>query len=341
MARTGCIYGSTGSRKTSQVKHLAHYIAKKTGKATYLFSLDGGGWSPCQPEIEAGMILPYRCDTATLPLVMLRKISQGYWPKDTEETDPAKIDLVPMDFANVGGFAIEGWTSIGATVMRYLPDNRINVGGEDRNKPGSNMSFNQQVQVMGQWERVDFGSNTRGDFGFILRFLSGFVTNCGSLPFEYVLHTALEAKTEDDDRTTTYGPAIEGKKGTAQCGAWVGDLIHAQDYPVPKKVMVPDPADPTKQISQDIIDMTVRFHYKKHLDLVTAVPFPAKPRVTPEKVAELDKRFPGGYFEPKADGTDGFDAYLEELDRLASGQADSLKNWRQAVDAKLGRVAKG
>src|SRR2546421_4550266 len=79
VARSGCLYGPTGSYKTTQVKRLAHYIAKKTGKATYLLSLDGGGWDSCTPEVRAGMILPYRRETANLPLVILRKISQGYW----------------------------------------------------------------------------------------------------------------------------------------------------------------------------------------------------------------------------------------------------------------------
>src|ERR1035441_1679943 len=83
MARSGCIYGSTGSRKTSQVKWFARYIADTTGKATLLLSMDGGGWSPCQPEVDAGMIVPFFCDPSFVPLPTLRRISQGYWPKDT------------------------------------------------------------------------------------------------------------------------------------------------------------------------------------------------------------------------------------------------------------------
>ena len=338
MARSGCLYGPTGTFKTTQVKRLARYVAKKTGKSTLLLSLDGGGWDSCKPEVSAGMILPYRCETANLPLVLLRKISQGYWPENPEETDPARINLIPIDYSLVGGMAIEGWTSIGATVMRYLPDQGINVGGENRKKADANMAFSQAVQVMGSWQQENFGSNTRGDYNFVLRFLSGFVTNVASLPLEYVLHTALEAKTEDDERSTIYGPAIEGKKGTAQCGAWVGDLIHAQDFPVTRTQEVPDPNDATKTTSQVTVEMMVRFYFRKHLDPVTGLPFPAKPRVTPEKLAELEKRFPGGYFQPTADGADGFDVYLETLDALAESQTDSLKDWRLAADKKLGRA---
>lgn len=342
MARSGCIYSPTGGRKTSQIKDFAHYIAAKTGKATLLLSTDGGGWDPCIPEVAADMIRPYRCEVANLPLVLLRKISQGYWPDNPHETDPAKINLVPINYDEIGAVAVEGWSSISQVVMRFLPDQGISVGGEDRKKPGSNMTFNSAVQVMGQWEAQVFGSNTRGDYGFVQNFLYGLVMNFNSLPVEYVLYTALESKTEDDDRSTTFGPAIAGKKGTRDCGAWVGDLIHGQDYPVVKKVRVPDPQDTSKTIEQDQIDLTVRFHWKKHLDPATGIPFPAKARVTPEKMEALDKRFPGGYFEPYIKDEvvyEGFGTYLKVVDDLGAQQGDTLKGWRAAMDQKLGRAA--
>jgi hypothetical protein len=342
MARSGCIYTPTGNRKTSQVKDFARYIARKTGKATLLLSTDGGGWDPCVPEVNAGMILPYRCEVANLPLVLLRKISQGYWPENPLETDPAEISLTPMDYNLIGGIAVEGWSSISQVVMRYLPDQGISVGGEDRKKPGSNMAFSAAVKVMGEWQAQSFGSNTRGDYGFVQNFLYGLVMNFNSLPVEYVLYTALESKTEDDDRSTTFGPAIAGKKGTRDCGAWVGDLIHGQDYPVVKKEQVPDPSDPSKTIEQDVVDVTVRFYFKKHLDPSSGIPFPAKARVTPEQVGALLKRFPGGYFEPVIKGEEvleGFGTFLDVVDELGARQGDQLKGWRERMDAKLGRAA--
>jgi hypothetical protein len=331
MARSGVIYGGSGRRKTTQVKQFAHYIAERTGKATLLLSLDGGGWSPCQPEVDAGMIVPFFCDPSLVPLPTLRKISQGYWPKDASL--PAnEINLVPTDWKLYGGMAVEGWTSITSAAMRYLPDKGINVGGEEREKLGG---FSQTIQVDGAARSEVFRSNTRGDYGFVQNFLYGFVMNCNSLPCEYVLYTALESKTEDDDRTTIYGPAISGKKATAQCGAWVGDMIHAQDYPFDRVVRVPDPAKPGASVEQIVKDMVVRFHFKNHLDPVTSILFPAKARVTPEKMAELEKEFPGGYFEPTVEW--GFDRYLRKVDELVSSQADTLKGWRDRVGQKIGR----
>jgi hypothetical protein len=315
----------------------AHYIARATGKSTLLLSCDGGGWEPCEPEVAAGMIKPYRVETSTLPLSILSNISKGYWPKDTAETDPAKINLVPVDWSTVGGVAVEGWTSISQVIMRYLPDRGINVGGEDRSKLGG---FSQEMYVNGGLVKSDFRSNTRGDYGFVQNTLYGLVMNFNSLPCRYVLYTALESKTEDDDRTTVFGPSISGKKATAQCGAWVGDLIHAQDYPLARKVMVPDPNDPGKQMSQDLIETVVRYYFKKHPDPATGILFPAKTRVTPEQVAALDKEYPGGYFQPTPTGN-GIDQYLETVDRLAASQGDSLKDWRKRADAKLGRKGSG
>src|ERR1700691_4353029 len=108
VARSTCVYGPTGSRKTTQGKLLAHYMAETTGKCTLLLSTDGGGWEPCQPEIEAGMIRPYRVETATIPLPILRNISRGYWPKDPEETRPERINLIPVNWEEVGAIIVEG-----------------------------------------------------------------------------------------------------------------------------------------------------------------------------------------------------------------------------------------
>jgi hypothetical protein len=218
-------------------------------------------------------------------------------------------------------------------VKRYLADKNINVGGEDRSKLGG---FQQSIQVNGRVAEESFKSTTRGDYGFVQNYIYGLVMNFNSLPCRYVLYTALESKTEDDDRSTVYGPAIEGKKATSQCGSWIGDLIHAQDYNVSKEIMVPDPNGVKGMIPSTVMDVAVRFYYKKHPDPLTSIPYPAKPRVTPERVRELEKAFPGGYFE--SDETGGFDRYLHLVDKLSAGQADTLKDWRAQADAKLGRA---
>lgn len=335
MARSGVIYGPSGSFKTSQIKWFAHYIAGRTGKRTLLLSLDGGGWEPCRPEIEADdpMIQAYRCESNILPLVILRKISHGYWPSDPEETDPSRVNLVPINWEEVGGIAVEGWTSISAVIMRYLADKGISVGGENRNQ--SNMMFTLPIHVMGQVVNEAFGSTTRGDYKFVQNAMHGLVAQFNSLPCDYVLYTALEARGEDNDGQVAYGPAIEGKKATGQCGPWVGDFIHAQDFVVPRTIKVANPAG-GDMIEQTVLEPVVRYYFRNHIDPDNpGIVWRAKPRCTPEKMLELEKEFPGGYFEPTLDG--GLDRYLRVIDRLSAGQADSLRDWRKKTDALLGR----
>ncbi len=336
MARSGVLYSVSGNHKTGEISNFARYIARKTGKVTLLLSADGGGWTPCEPEIQAGMIRPYRVETNTLPLPILRNISKGFWPQDPEETRPEKINLVPINWDEVGGIAVEGWSSIGSVLMRYLPDKNLNVGGEDRSKLGN---FVVPVTVNGVVTNERFSSNSRADFGFSQNFEYGLTMNFNSLPCEYVLYTALESKTEDDDRSTIFGPQLPGKKATAACPSWVGDCIHGQDFAVKTVTKVPDPADPKKTVDSETVDTVVRMYFMKHPDPATGIMFPAKPRVAPAQLPELLKRFPGGYFE-SLKGKCGLDTYLETVDRLNAevGEKDSeLKTWREKMDAKLGR----
>jgi hypothetical protein len=328
MARSGIIYGDSGSLKTTAVKHFSHYIYEKTGKSTLLLSMDGGGWGPCQPEIDAGVILPYRCNTQ-VPLPLLRKISQGYWPEDSGETEISRTNLRLVNWEKFGGVAVEGVTSISQAIMRHLADKGIKTGEEATNQ------FTQKVLVDGTPTNESFAGNSRGHFGFTQNQMYSMVTNFNSLPCEYVLFTGLESRTEEDDRTPIYGPQIAGKKATALIPSWVGDCIHAQGVPVPRTIQVPDPADAKKLIDSVVVDTAVRMYFAKHPDPVTSIMFPAKPRVTPERIPELMKKWPGGYFEPGL--ASGFDDYLKLLDKLGASQADEVAAWRAKMDEKFGR----
>jgi len=336
VARSGVIYGPTGSWKTSAVKHFSHYIAEVTGKATLLFNSDGGGWAPCQPEVEVGMILPYRCESNVLPMVLARKISQGYWPVNPEETEPAKILLSRMDFSKVGGIAVEGWTSLSNMLMRYCGDKGIKGGKDDY--PGIfRLPISIETEQGTAVVQETFGPATQNHYGMVQTQLNGLTMNFTSLPVHYVLFTALEGRGEEEDRSLTYGPAIAGRKATPQAPSWVGDCIHAQDYSVERAIKAPSPNGTGELVDAKVVEVRCRYYFKKHPDPATGICFPAKPRVTPEKIRELEKVYPYGYFEPSPER--GFDDYLKLCDRLTAeqGQSDSLKAWRERQDQKLGR----
>ncbi len=328
MARTGIVYGNSGVFKTTAVKHFARYIYERTGKKTLGVSMDGGGWAPMNPEIQAGVIVPYRC-SAVLPLPILRKISQGYFPENPDEHDLSKLNLRRIDWSQFGGVFVEGLTSISQAVMRYLADSNVKTG-EEATSP-----FSLRVLVDGQAVTETFAGNSRGHYGFVQNFLYSIVSNFSALPCEYVLFTALESRTEEDDRSTIYGPQVAGKKATNLVPSWVGDCLHSEGYPVERVIEVADPKDSTKKISQTLVETLVRTYFVKHPDPSTGIMFPAKPRVTPEKVASLMARWPGGYFEPTPQH--GLDTYLHEIDRLDSSQGDEVAEWRKAIDKKFGR----
>lgn len=328
MARSGIIYGDSGTLKSTAAKHFSHYIYEKTGRLTLLVSMDGGGWAPMQPEIDAGIIRPYRC-TTEIPLPVLRYISKGYFPGDTGETEAAQINMRKVDWGKYGGIIVEGVTSISQAIMNHLADKQIKTG-EEATSP-----FGQRIQVEGQVLTEVFAGNSKAHFGFAQKTIFSMMTNFTSLPCEYVLFTGLESRAEDDDRTLIYGPQIAGKKATANIPAWVGDCIHAQGTPVRRTVKVPDPADPTKTVDSEVVDTVVRMYFKKHPDPVTSIMFPAKPRVTPEQIPALEKRYPGGYFEPNLKS--GFDDYLKFVDELTGRQTNEVDEWRKKVDEKWRR----
>ena len=347
MARSGCIYGSTGTYKTTAIAHFARYIAETTGKATLLLSADGGGWTPCDEEIAVGMIRPYQLDISHdrfLPTLVV--IGRGYWPRNPEETDVAKVCFAPINWADVGGMAVEGFTSIGSGLLLHCSQKALKTGEDATSK------FARDILVENELGEavtvpVGFAGNAKAHYQFVHNQLQGFTKAITSQPFKYVLFTGIDKKAEDDDRTTIRGVHVPGKAITPLIPTWVGDFIHAQDYSVPRKIKVPPPGmtasqcKPEQLIETDVYDKVCRYYFKDHPDPTDGVLFKAKPRITHGAVRALAKEFPGGYFEPTPDN--GFDVYLHTLDRLLTQgvlkEDDTLNKWREAMDRKLGRTA--
>lgn len=330
MARSGVLYGASGTFKTTAIAHFARYMAEVTGKATLLFSSDGGGWEPCQEEILAGMISPYKCDANTIPLPIIRKISQGYWPENPEENDIAKLNFVPIDWTKYGAMAIEGISSISRMLMRYVADKNIKMGEESTSR------FSQPILVQGQVMTEHFGQNSRGHYGGVQSQVLSLINNFNALPSHYNLFTGHEKKIKGEVGVPVeFGIDVPGKAIDGAIPPMVGDYIHAQDYKSFEKIRIPDKTQKEGYREEDIVRVKCRYYFMKHPDPDTGIIFDAKPRITHSKVAELEKAFPGGFFEPTPDK--GFDEYLRTVDRLAkdASQSDALKDWREKMDNKL------
>lgn len=336
MAELILIYGGTGSFKTAQLHFLAKYVYRKWGKITQLASCDGGGWKPLDPDIEAGLIEAWGISAIENPRSIMRKLSQGYWPKIVETAGQRKLVLTPPDastWKRVGCRAHEGLTSTANIIMRDALNKQMVVAGDQKGERGA-ISFDEKVNVGDQVVTEKYSFATQGNYMDAQKATYDFACNYRSLPCPYVYMTALEARGEEEDtKKTIIGPAVIGKAVTAQVGSWVGDLIHAEDY----FVDVPDPSDKPpagvdpKQYKPRMMQQSkARYWFIRHPDKVTGMLFPAKPRVAPEQIPELLKIYPGGYFEPTTEA--GIDAYLEVVDTIQAAASGSVKEWMKAQD---------
>lgn len=144
----------------------------------------------------------------------------------------------------------------------------------------------------------------------------------GMLPVNRVLWTAHEAKGTEDGQIIR-GPGLVGKAATSSSQKYCGLLLHFDSAVDPK----------TKQ-------MVRRVYYERHPDNGNAGIFcPAKTTIPSENIAELQRTYAGGYFEPGVTYGTGLDKFLRLEESLLVKQTDSLAEWKKAVDeARRGKV---
>jgi len=107
---------------------------------------------------------------------MLRKVSQGYWPENPLEPDVSLVNFIPIDWSQVGGVAIEGFTSIGTMLMRHAADKNFKTGEE------GTTPFTMPIRVDGTIRNETFAGNSRGHFNFVQNQLYGLTMNFTSWP---------------------------------------------------------------------------------------------------------------------------------------------------------------
>lgn len=340
MADIILVYGSTGSFKTVQLLFLAKYAYRKWGKTTRLASVDGGGWKPLDPAVDAGLIEAWGVSALENPRSVLRKLSQGYWPKKTVVGTETKL-ILSLDRAEtqskIGVVALEGLTSIANIIMRDALNKQLVVSGDQKGEKGA-ITFTEKVDIvelgkpLTKEEKYSFP--TQGNYNDAQKGTYDFVTNLKSLPVPIVYVTALETRGEEEDtKKTIIGPAVVGKAVTAQVGSWVGDQIHMEDY----FVNVPDPTDkppagtdPKLYRARMMQETRVRAWFIRHPDPLTGMLFPAKPRLAPDQIPALLEVFPGGYFVPTVN--EGLDVYLDTVDSLQRKSSQGLKEWMAEQD---------
>jgi hypothetical protein len=333
------VYGESGTGKTSLIGSYARYIyevtARKygTGMRTRLITMDGGGWDPINPEIEAGIIEVLPLINNTHILTTMDALSQGFWPdlskvaleggylapealpKLTEWQRPANMDFKAI---GVGAYAIEGLTSFSYAIKRQL---------EKKGPPmGEKASYAYtEATADGTPGSKYFGSN-RAYYGFIQGRALDILPKFASLPVERVLWTALESIGEEDGQTII-GPKTAGKAITADVPAFVGQCLHLESY-VKEKVKVQEVEVKVPTIKQEIRGH--RMYFRAHPDPVTGRLHKCKARIPPAKLPELMEEYPGGFVELTPEG--GFDKYLHFVDKLEAAGIGGLSSWKAKID---------
>lgn len=321
-AKTHLTYGESGTFKTTNAGFFAKYIWKKYRKRTRLISADGGGWAPIQHYIDAGLIIPWAIGSIGVdptkkasPMVIVRKLSRGQWPKVTKIAGKEVLQLqptTPEEFAEIGGYIVEGLTSIGDLEMEELRRDQRQIGEDAVGKFSAQTDLSSEVET--------FSANNRAHYNFVQNEIFTMVRAFGSLPVNHVLFTAHEGKGEDEGtREAIRGPAIVGKAATGKVPSWVGDCIHYESYIEPVTVEVTEGGKKFQSQQQRSV---VRAYFTRHPDQrFPNIYYPAKPRVVSELIPELFKKWPGGYFKLETDkGLDEFLAFEEELEQKALEQ---------------------
>lgn len=346
---TICLYGRSGTFKTSQVGFLAQYIFEKTnGKILRLVSADGGGWKPIQPFIDAGLIEAFSIVDEPNPIFLVHKLVQGYWPKEIDKQGKMVGKQVFKDLSKVGAYVFEGVTTISERFLDHLAGKklgmnpsyslRLSSSGEDiiTSDKGDLVTkeYKSTVSIVDEnnkpLEAITSGAYSQDHYGFVQKAIIEKLIISWSLPVELVMWTAHEAEGSDEmDRNPVRGPAVVGKKGTPKIGRNVGTLIHAESFTTTKQIL--QPLLNNKPQPPKIEEVTeVRYNFMSHPDkLSNKIIWECKPRTPAASIPSLLKEFPNGYFVPST--SNGIDKFLKKEDELMNKGVEDLLEWKKGI----------
>lgn len=211
------VYGVSNSGKTTQVQELGKWVNRKLQKKVRLVSCSGGGWTSIMPAIKAGIVVPTFIRERAYPLNTLDKMTRGWWPENPD--DPLSPLLPPekqKDWNDVGGVVFDSLTESATWMMNNLA-----------NREARGDIKISQLSIKFRDGDTDYGSPALAHYGNVQNRFEELVAASKCLGGKYVMWTALELKsTDDNSRLPLYGPDIVGKAKTAQCGAWFDNTLH-------------------------------------------------------------------------------------------------------------------
>jgi len=320
--RSVLYWSESGGAKTSQISYLARRTWREHRKRTRVISADGGSLDPLKPEIEMGLIEPFvlpPIDGKTIAI--FRKLSLGFWPNIAKLNEEHKLVLLPPSvetYREFGMLAWDGVTAVADRIFRDFQNSGMRLGGD-----GASAVVEQEIELELPFAvkpnpavsgKEKIYAATQSMYLFTQKEVRMLIDNSNTLPFQRTYWTALESKGEEIvGRDTIYGPMLVGSAATSKVPAWFGDCFHGELMFQPKldhqkKVVVDE------KTKAPILEKSIRVYYNDHQDPKTGFKYKAKPRVPPHLYGELEKKFPGGYFDlTPAEGIDKFLDFEDEL----------------------------
>jgi len=299
--RTIVAYGDSGLAKTTNAGFFAQYEYEKTGKPGRLISVEDSSKIIFEPLIQLGIVEPLFLSRSQHPLVAMRKLAAGKWPRFSKGGTVEWITLEDAYGDRFGFLIVEGLTTIAEGLLeetreehRFLREQKADsfeLGGEK------------------------FGTASQTAFGFVqmemLRHLKGF----GALPVDRVLWTAHESKgVEESSKAPIRGPGIVGSAATDKVQKYCSLMLHFDGVT-------------NKQTGA----VTPRVWYRRHPDpQFPNIYYPAKTTIPSERLPELEKDYPGGFFDPTP--SEGLDKFLATEAQLVAAATDHLRQWKEKVD---------
>lgn len=303
-ARTVLLYGDSGLGKSTNARFFAQWMYEKTGLKVRLIAFEDSSKMIFQPLIDLGIVEAVFLTKVTAPLVVMRRLSRGEWPI-LSGTGSVK-SWTALKPGEVSAYIIEGLTSGSEAELEQLREEHRMLREQAKDA----------FEVGGE----KFAPSSQTAFGFVQQEMLQALKGFGMLPVERVLWTAHECTGADEDtKEPIRGPGLVGKAATDKVRKYCGMLLHMDGVVQKDKTLKP------------------RIFYRKHPDpKFTHISYPAKTTVPVEKLSDLEKACPGGYFDPGTEYGTGLGKFLATVDSLVSEFTNTdLSRWKEKVDQQL------
>lgn len=310
--RSIMIYGDSKSTKTTQSYFLARWIHQQTGKSIRMIGANASDSSPFEDSgmIEKGVVDFFDISNRQLALADIRRLAEGYWPRDSKDNPKGNKDYFKTDAAcetspkkweSIGGYIVEGTTGIASLLLNHIRNQEEGVGFKHSFK------YEEDGYTIGGLQEGHYGLVQQEMYKMIVQ---GFAC----LPIKYLIFTGLVAKGEDKrTRETVYGPKAAGQATTFEIPSWFMDCWHLD-------TVIEDRID--KTTNEPIkVECKVAW-FTRHLDKETGVPYLAGIRCLPELYPEVIKKYPEGYVRLGFKG--GLDRFYSFLDGLNKGEGKEV-----------------